>query len=354
MEKRDNFIDVFKGFALLAIVQSHTFRELPVSGFPLAEFGLTYGVMAFVFVSGWLFRGISDTDGLYRHIGKRVTKLWWLFFAYCAGMLVFCKLLVRLGIFGELYNVGLFKGLYNALVMINELPLLYPIWFVQMFLLASLFFAGSFWFCEKRRHKMPWHCAAAFCFACVGMYSYIIDYYPPYYVNAALLAVPIMYAGYVAAGHRERFMRCIKWWGCLVASVFLLYLCLQEGEIVHLSNNILTKPLLFYPISAAGIYMALGITKLLVRLPYLSDALALCGRNSFHVMALHLLMFKIIDLVWGALNGLPPSACQDHPISFGFWPVYVLLGTALSVAAAELGKWLIGLGKKKLALINSK
>lgn len=347
MKQRDNLIDILKGLSILAIVQTHTSKILPKSGFPMAEFGLSFCVTAFVFAAGWLFSGLSDSEKLYKHIGKRIVKLWWLFFAYCMGMALVSKGLIAAGVLGSEYNTGLFFTFYNAIIMVNEQPLLFPMWFVPMFIFASCFFAAAFCFAEKRRNKKLWHCIMAVGFAVSGLYSYVIEYYVQYYANAALLSAALMYLGWFCGKNKELAKRCITWWGTVIATAFVLCVTFMDGGTIDLSSHYIISPLLFFPLAIAGIYMAMGFSKGLARLPYISDALALCGRNSFHIMALHLLMFKLIDFVWGSIRSLEPAVFWAFPVAFDFWYIYVVLGTAFSIAAAELGKKLLALGRRK-------
>ena len=344
-KQRDNLIDILKGLAILAIVQAHTSKILPKSGFPLAEFGMTFCVTSFVFAAGWLFSGISDSGSLYKHIGKRIVKLWWLFFSYSIGMLLISKALIYLGVLDSYYSVGFVETFYNALLLNNDQPLLYPMWFVPMFVLASCFFAAAFCFAQQRKNKNLWHCIFFMCFAFVGAYSYLIGYIAPYYANAAILSVTLMYLGYFAGRNKELAKRCITWWGTVIALCFALFVTFMDGGTIDFSSHYIISPVLFFPLAIAGIYMAMGFAKGLGKLPYISDAVALCGRNSFHIMAMHLLVFKLMDYVWGSVNGISPAVFQRFPVAFDFWYIYVVLGTAICVAVAELGKKILAFSK---------
>ena len=215
--RRDNFIDVFKGISIIAIVQTHTTKVLPC-GFEIFEFVVTFCVIAFIFASGYLFRGVSDSKALYSQIGKRVVKLWYLFFAYSIAMIALNPILLRLGIIGDELNIGTADSFYMALTMHNEQHLLYPLWFVPMFLASSCFFTAIFAFAEKRKRKTLWHLALAAICALAGLYSYVIQIYPDYYLNASLICVPLIYIGYLAGQHKEAFRRSLTCWGGIIAT----------------------------------------------------------------------------------------------------------------------------------------
>ena len=344
-KSRDNFIDVLRGISIIAIVQTHTTKVLPC-GFEIAEFMLCFCVIAFMFASGYLFKPVSDSKGVYLQIGKRFVKLWYLFFAYSIAMIALNPILLRLGIIGSELNIGTIDSIYRAFTMHNEQHLLYPMWFVPMFLVASCIFTAVFAFAERRRHKVLWHCGLAVLCALVGLYSYVVQVYPDYYVNASLLCIPLMYIGYIAGQRKEIFKHCLTWWGGIIAMAAVLFVVSRDLGTIDLSSHSIISPALFYPVAAAGLYMALSFSKYLARVPYLSSVLACAGRNSFHIMALHLLVFKLFDALVGRIKGLDAAVYQVFPAAFDFWPIYVIVGTAVSIAIAELGKYLIAVYNK--------
>ncbi len=336
--QRDNILDIFKGLAIMAIVECHAAWVLPVSGMEIAEFTLSYSVVGFVFAAGYLFKGISDSRQLYSAIGRRFVKLWYLYFAYSAAMLLLNPVLLRLQILGEADRVWVQRGFYQALIMQDEQRLIYPMWFVPMFLITSCLFTGAFAFAERQKHKLLWHCAMVLVCALAGFYAQTIEFYPPYYADASLLCVPIMYLGYIAGRHKEKLDHILNWWGTIIAAAFVLWVVMQDLGSIELSSHKIISPVLFYPTAFAGIYMAMSASRLIARIPKLSGMLACAGRNSFHIMALHLFVFKIIDALWGRIQGINPAVYQQFPAAFDFWPVYTILGTAIPIALAETGR----------------
>ena len=344
--RRDNFIDVFRGLSIIAIVQTHTTKVLPC-GFEIFEFVLSFCVIGFIFASGYLFRGVADSKALYSQIGKKFVKLWYLFFAYSLAMIALNPVLIRLGIISNELNIGTAASFYKALTMHNEQHLLYPLWFVPMFLICSCLFTAAFAFAEKRKRKTLWHLALAAVCALAGLYSYVIELYPDYYANASLICIPLMYLGYIASQHKEAFRRSLTWWGGIIATALVLFVISRDLGTIDLSSHAIISPVLFYPVAIAGLYMALCFSKYLARVPYLSSVLACAGRNSFHIMALHLLGFKLLDALVGKIGGLAPEVYQPFPVAFDFWPIYVIVGTGFSIAVAELGKRLIAVFNKQ-------
>ena len=344
---RDNFADVLRGLAIVSIVQCHAAWVLPRSGFPIADFTCFFHVNSFLFLAGYFFRPIREPKELYAVLGKRLSKLWFLFFSYTAAFTLLNPLLLRLHFIPAEQAMPLLRGLYHGLMLENQQPLLYTFWFIPMFLITTFVFSAGFCFCQRQKRPLPWHLLfAAFC-ALAGIYGHKQQITSAYYAAEAVLVVPLLYLGFLARRYWERISPFLNPAAALPAAfVLLVMLRLYPGQRIDLSSYQIWSPALFYPLSLLGLFMACGFARGLCRVPILSSLLALAGRNSFSVMALHLPVFKLVDVVYGSLSGIDPALYELAPRAFGFWPVYLLVGTALSVALAELGKWLLARYRK--------
>ena len=73
---------------------------------------------------------------------------------------------------------------------------------------------------------------------------------------------------------------------------------------IELSVNQILHPALFYPVTLLGIYFCMGLAKMLSRNPYTEKFFSMVGKESFHIMALHFLGFKIVDRIYSAVYGI--------------------------------------------------
>lgn len=64
----------------------------------------------------------------------------------------------------------------------------------------------------------------------------------------------------------------------------------------------------FYIISLAGILFCLSLGRVIEGIPVLKNLIALCGKNSFSIMALHFLIIKFIDFVYSKFAGVSDPA----------------------------------------------
>ena len=73
---------------------------------------------------------------------------------------------------------------------------------------------------------------------------------------------------------------------------------------IELSVNQILHPVLFYPVTLLGIYFCIGLAKILGKNPYTEKFFSLVGKESFHIMALHFLGFKIVDRIYSSVYGI--------------------------------------------------
>lgn len=340
-EYRADFLDVLKGLAIITVVQCHCRWILPITGFNIGDFVTAFNIPAFIFVSGFLFRGVTSKNELYEHVGRRIIKMMYLYIAYTAAYAVLNPLFAALHIIPDENRIWIYNALLYSVLMQNTEPLLSTMWFVPMFILSTCFFACGFSFSSRQRRPLLWHSLFALLCAVLGLYALHIKMHVTYYVRQALICVPILYGGFLSAKYREKLSPYVTWWGAILAGAAILVIySLQPGRL-ELGEAQIVSPLLFYPVCALGIYMGLGATKVLARIPVLANVLANLGRNSFHIMALHLIGIKIIDVIYGRIMGYDPSVYSVLPRAFDLWPLNLLGSILFSVAVAELGKWLI-------------
>lgn len=106
----------------------------------------------------------------------------------------------------------------------------------------------------------------------------------------------------------------------------------------------------YFFLAFLGIYCCLYLALLLEKTKKIGQFFALWGKHSFDIMALHFLVFKLIDGIYGRVFHYPIEYYSAFPHSFGklLWPVYVLLGTSLPALAAHVWE------KKKKQLMKAR
>ena len=167
-----------------------------------------------------------------------------------------------------------------------------------------------------------------------------------------------IYAGKLFFTYKEKSEKALTWYGMLAALVIIV-LSIKQKQQIALSVYVVPDPLWFYGITICGIYGCLYVTKWIVKSALLTKWMSVVGKNSLHIMALHFLSFKAVDLLLIGcglfdahrypLNGYPTSGL---PIGFA----YVLAGALLPLGAITvvklLKKWCQALNWKRISGIQ--
>ena len=113
-----------------------------------------------------------------------------------------------------------------------------------------------------------------------------------------------MYIGYFAKQKWDVLDKTVTWYGTILSAAVILGILNRMPGSIELSVNQILHPALFYPVTLLGIYFCMGLAKMLSRNPYTEKFFSMVGKESFHIMALHFLGFKIVDRIYSAVYGI--------------------------------------------------
>ena len=339
MGKRDSFIDIVKGIGILSIVIGHSSWRIFNGKIPIGPFVYTYHMMIFFFVAGFCFSS-HNAENVEFYIGKRIRKMLSLYFMYECIFVALHNLFLKMKLIsGDPYDIR--RGIEcigNAVTARNSETLLGAMWFVPMLLISNIFFC--LFFDAGRRYSKWVHFAATVSSGAAGLYLCTCNVSLNYSTQLSLLAIPIMYAGYLFKVYRSRMEGFFTWFGCVLSAVLLFFILNHtDGKIIELSVNHIISPILFYPVTFVGIYFCISLSRIITHVRFLNTVFAYIGKNSFHIMALHLLSFKLVDCIYGLFAGIKDvETLSLYPHSFSLEPVYYTMGVALPLGFVLLSK----------------
>ena len=338
--KRSPYIDILKAIGIISIVVGHgTNGNVPLP-FSIVSFVYTYHLMIFFFTAGFCFKS-SDAATPFAFIGKRLKGIlplyviYNLIFTFLHNVFVYMNVLPNL----TLYTPGSFLySFFNSFTLSTAETMLGAFWFLPVLLFAELFFVLIFHFAEKLGHHGKYLHLLAFCSsAIVGIILNHEGYYLSYHMQTSVLALPVMYVGYCLKNHIDTVKKYCTWWGGLISAAIIVLILNKTLLFIELSVNSIMSPLLFYPVTFLGLYFCMSLAALIEKNSFTQNLFSYIGKNSFHIMALHFICFKIIDFVYyHAVGFSEPSILQQFPSSFPIWPVYYLGGTFLPLGIVWL------------------
>ncbi len=334
---RSAYWDIIKGLAIIAVVMGHC-------GI-LTRFVYLFHLAVFFFVTGYFYNENKYGDDPFRYFGARLAGCWPRYFFYSICLVLVHNFFVTHGLYADipLYNhTSMLTAGLHAIVIQNMENIQGAMWFLPVWLISSGCFGGIVWFGRTASRRLgserlePAFVAfGSLAAGLVGLFLFSRQCRLAYEMHCAILAIPLFFAAWLMRRYLPSFKRYATWYGALI-SLFLLFLIQTRLKINISDMNI--PGALYYPISLIGIYMVLALASLAERIPKLSDGLAFLGRHSLDIMALHFLVFKLVDLFYARFFAVsaPAEMVAGFPVGFRqkLEPVYLILGVLLPALIA--------------------
>lgn len=336
--KRDQLVDILKGIGIICVVLGHGGVLLPgLDRVPTTAFVYLFHLMVFFFAAGMVYRPEKYRDP-YAYIGRQIGGSAPLYMVYGMVFLLLHNVFAGLGLLNlDMYTPGDVVAIGGATIIFNNPePLLGPLWFVPMFLLAKAFFAIAFQTAERLRHKTAAHAAVIIGFGILGLILTSRNMNLSYRMQLSILGVPVIYLGYWFSRNREKVMKLATPVSLILCTVVML-LILKFVGYIELSQNRIISPLWFYPVTVVGLLFCLSLAQIIRRWDLPDRLVSYLGKISFHIMASHLFVFKVFDWVFCGIIGADRGTVTRFPTSFdGLGLVYTLPGIAVPAAVVYL------------------
>lgn len=342
------FWDILKGIGIVSIVFGHS-QSLGIAVRAVYYYHLTI----FFFISGYLFNEERYGGRPFEFFSRRLKNIWVPYVCYGGLFVLLHNLLSEYLLFpAEDYGKrDMLYAMVNTLFMQCSESLSGALWFVPVMLAAGTGFSVIIWLCRNYlpAPARPWVAAALS--IVTGLFGMALNrrgIFLNYHIQTAILVIPVYYGGYILRISKVPVEKYTTWYGAAACGGLLWYFLAFTNESIELSLNDIPGGMNFYIISAAGIYLCCYAAKCLEKIPMAGRAAALAGRYSFDIMALHFLVFKTIDRIYGQIIKEPIKNQGGFPYSYPeLHVIYLILGVALPVLLAMGGKKAIhGLGRR--------
>lgn len=349
--KRDTTIDLLKGIGITSIVIGHVRGYLP-GGFPIVAYVYTYHIMVFLFVAGMCFKPQNNTPP-YMQIGKRLGGLlplytiYSIFFVACHNL--FRKVHILSNDIPKYGKREIIQNILNSLSFGTSERLLGEFWFVPMFFMAASFFIIIFYKMEQIKKTIWGHILAMFVCSIVGIVLNYKEVYLNYHIQTSILGISIIYLGCFYKKYRMKFEKYLKWWYAPILGTMIWGILSLKIGMIELSVNQIMHPALFYPVTLIGILFCLCLAEGIKKVRPLCKMFATIGKNSYHIMALHFLAFKCVDLVAVRIFKDGNDVLGKFTVSYeNLWWIYYIAGIAIPIAVIYALKYI----RNKLSKLN--
>ncbi|MGF2142146.1 acyltransferase family protein [Vagococcus fluvialis] len=352
MEKRSNYIDILKAIGIISIVMGHTAGwQIPFFNVESGLFVYTYHIMIFMFVSGYTFKSENSLHPEV-FVGKRILSTFVLFNIYTTIFVLLHNTLFKMNLLSDTKLYGkqeMLRRILNGITFNYSETMLGAFWFLPMFLVALVLFAYFIHLGSKTKYPNSINFLIILLFASVGLAVSVTKIDLAYHIQTSLLAVPIVFLGYYSKIHWEKINRYITSYGFILAAVVILFILSLDIGQIELAKNQIINVYLFYPVTIMGMYFCLSLAKLLDKTK-LSNSFAYIGRNSFHIMGLHFVSFKLIDFVASKMMNVTDVSVISKFTNSGYdiKLLYVLGGIVLPLIFVFIFKYIVNIVMKYL------
>ncbi|MGB9940428.1 acyltransferase family protein [Methanosarcina sp.] len=327
------YMDIVKAFAIIAVVVGH-------SGSPLTQIVYMYHVPLFFFIAGYFYND-SYSKAPFLLLKKRLKTLYLPFVGYELLFLALHNIFFELNIYSDKAGYGnTVSHLYTTqefainavkiLAFIGTEELLGPLWFILSLFTVTIFFGFISYLTTKYVKGNPEY----FRFSVIFL-AFLIGNLTTYYgltfyfvLNTSLVAILIYYIGYMFRKYEDKIAFNPHF---LTISLLFLIMSSLYGPIDMASNSYLSPSFLIAN-SLAGAYINIYLAKRIVSTEINYTILEYIGKNTFAIMALHYISFKLINLIQVRLNDLPVYMVAKYPVidgTNGWWILYSVCGVFL-------------------------
>ena len=336
---RDYYWDIVKGLGIIAIVVGHT-------GSPLTPYVYMYHLVLFFFISGYLYKD-KYSKNPFDYFSSRLQRLWWPMVQYGVAFSLLHNVFLRLNIYSEKVIPGIlpaknfnvmdfFYAIKGTIFMQTLEPMGGAMWFVHPLLISMTIFCLIRYVTIKISGFKREFIVGILV---LGIYIFGLALAKDrikleYFTDVAMLVLPIIYAGFLIAKIWNHLP--INWYFGILAFGAIVAIYKITGTKISLGDRIVIGPLWFLLVSFCGIYFNLVLAKTLESYKKIGGLVADLGKKSFHIMALHFLMFKIVSFFYVIVYDKPYFWIAKFPIiDSKWWLIYTIVGIYCSIICVD-------------------
>ncbi len=297
MKKNIVYMDIMKALGIIAVVIGH-------SGAP-NKFFYSYHMALFFFISGYFYDEEYSYDIL-KLVKRRIKTLYLPFVGYGLGFLLLHNIFCYLNLYkskatfqGESIIIPytfkeFIKSFIDILTFGRTEPLLAATWFIISLFTVNILFCIISYISKKVEKKQE--LVRILIIVIIFVIGNLLSYNGitlPREINTSCTAILLFYSGFMFKKYESKIKI-----NSLVAILFFVVSVLisSKYDIINVGENIYPSIFIFLVSSASGIYWNIFLSKFISENLKNKKILINIGKNSLHIMTLHFLCFKLVNL----------------------------------------------------------
>lgn len=345
MKKREKYIDIARAIAIIMVVMGHcnNFAE----GFNIERFSGLFFIPLFIFISGYFSNEnkINTFKELLNHLKNKILKLYFFYLRWELLFLVLTNVFFYIGFFNNnivyggktilpIESIGeFFHKVINIIFFMGREPFCGAFWFIIS--LIFIIFGHSIInylinkFFNKKSIKFKQLVIGVIVLICFIIGCIMSKTINIQRVSPAFTLMLFYYLGYLANYYKEKIRFNNIWIALLcLASLIVLY---NIGS-VGMNANTFPNGLFLIASSLSGIYFVIYISKLLEKIPIISNIFSYIGKNTLPIIALHFVSFKLImylQLLFGVIKYEDMAYLTGYNNANWWYILYVIAGVGV-------------------------
>lgn len=336
--KKIVYMNIAKGLGIIFVVMGHAFV-------PFYNFLYMFHMALFFFISGYFYKDkYSSNPGLL--IKKRLKTLYLPYIKYMIIFVLFHNIFMHFNLISPKIDYGT-KMIYMYSIkdyianIIKVLrfgggePFAVAFWFFRSLFLVNIIFCLITFLITKLNieYKSELMSISIFILFAIGNLVNFLPNHKSYVITTigtTLVALLIYYLGYLYKRYEKHIKINIL---SMIFSFGILIIDCFYGHI-EMASNTYPSPAFFLLNSILGIYLIMGISKLLEHRKIVCKILSYIGENTIIIMALHILAFKIVNLIEINVYNYPVYKLAESPvliIKYGWWILYSVVGVVVPI-----------------------
>lgn len=309
MINRIIYIDILKGFSILAVVWFHiNFKHHSGTLFSPSLFGSIWHVPIFFFVGGF-FITESKINNTKSFLKNKIFNL------YIKGLCYFIPVAILHNKFfawgwystdieygGEHESVMSFSShcilIVKQFLLMSREPIVGAMWFLDSLFIAMTCLGLLYWFCKRLRIKEVFPIAVLVLVVMSNFSTNLFGIVLPK-INNSISGMGLIYLG--SYMFQRGLCDYVNKYTFLISLMLLWNISLLDNQI-SLNKNAYNSVLQLIGITISAYYTYAFIAKKIER-SYLGKAISFIGEYSFAIMGLHFVGFKICSMFLSFLTG---------------------------------------------------
>ena len=328
---RDNYIAIAKALGIMLMVMGH-------SGCPdfLYRFIYMFHMPLFFFCSGFFMKPAVNTIDIRLFVYKRIKGLYLPYVKWSIFFLLFHNLFLSWHLYNSDY-IGFYSGgdildrlLHILFTMTGHDQLADPFWFFKQLLLSSILVFFIVYAIRRVNTRFKYVITLAILLA-LTMISKYYGWGLPIIWNLSIvfLSASFFFAGYVYGKYE---LKDIKLYAGVIAMLVVIIGVFIYDDYLDMLWFSWDSVVLYVVLALIGVFMTLTFSQLLERTP-IRHVLYYIGNHTMIILVLHLLVFKLVNLLKIIVYQLPIKRLADFKVISEnnelFWLVYFVCGVSV-------------------------